>query len=529
MEIVLLITAFALGLVASMMRLPPLVGYLVAGFVLHAFGYETTSTIETIADLGVLLLLFGIGLKLRLRTFARPAVWGTAGIFAAVGTAAATVILLVLGTVGIPLASDLDVRGAALIGFALSFSSTVFAVKALESTNEGASLSGRLAIGVLIIQDILAVVFLVLVGGQTPSLWALALIPAFFVARPVLHWLLDRSGHGEIMVLLGFALAVGVGAEMFELVDLKPDLGALVVGLLLSGHPRAEELSDRLLAFKDLFLVGFFLSIGLGGTPIVPAWVIGAVAVLLIPARSAGLLWLVTRFRLRARTALHTSLTLSTYSEFGLIVAAAALAEGLLDQEWVSAIGVAVAGSFIVGAAANSARYRLYDRWGERLSRFERHPAQADDAVIDAGRARVLIFGMGRVGTGAYDELVKRDRGPVVGVDRLPETVAEHTAEGRNVIRGDALDRDFWERALFQPDVELVVAAMSNHGANLECVKRIRQFLPEARIAAIARYPDHVSELRAAGVEVARNLYEEAGQALADDAVAVIWEAPTTG
>lgn len=524
MEIAVLVTALAFGLAASMVRLPPLVGFLVAGFVLHGLGYESTPTIESIADLGVLLLLFGIGLKLRPKTLARNAVWGTAGAFAVVSTVLAAVVLLAVGSLGVPLLSDLDLQSAVIVGFALSFASTVFAVQALEAANESSSLAGRLSVGVLIVQDILAVGFLVFAAGEVPSPWALVLIPAFFLLRPALNWVLDRSGHGEIIVLLGFTLAVGLGAEGFEFVGLKPDLGALVAGLLLSGHPRAGEMSDRLLSFKDLFLVGFFLSIGLAGIPTASAWVIGLIAVLFVPLRSATLLWLFTRFRLRARTALHASLTLATYSEFGLIVGAAALAEGLIDQEWVATIGVAVAASFVLASGTSTVRYQIYDRWFRTLARLERHPLDPDDAIIDIGRARVLIFGMGRIGTGAFDELDKRDRGPVVGVDRSPETVTYQLSQGRNVVRGDALDRDFWERAQFHPDVELAVAALNNHAANLKCASRIQEFLPACRIASIASYQDQVAELRRAGVDVARNLYEEAGQALADDAVSVVWD-----
>ncbi len=524
MEIALLVVGFAMGFVATLVKLPPLVGYLLAGFVLHAFGFETSGALETVSDLGVLLLLFGIGLKLRLRTLGRPQVWATATAFAMIGTIVVVVALLGLGALDIPLARELDLTSAGIVGFALSFSSTVFAVKALERTDEAASLAGRIAVGVLVLQDIFAVAFLVAVGGTRPSWWALALIPLFAIIRPVFGWILEHSGHGEILVLLGFTLAVGIGAEAFAIVDLKPDLGALLAGFVLSGHPRAPEMADRLLAFKDLFLVGFFLSIGLAGTPPINGWIIGVVAVVLVPSRSFVLIWLLTRFRLRSRTALHAALTLSTYSEFGLIVAAAALSAGLLDQAWVSTLAVAVAVSFVMASAANSARYRLYDRWFPTLARLEREPIIPDDSIIDCGPARVLIFGMGRIGTGAYDELVKRRGGLVVGVDRWQQTVDDHRTQGRAVIRGDALDRDFWERVRFHPDVELVIAAMSSHAANLECVNRIREFLPDARIAAIATYPDQVAELRAAGVDVARNLYEEAGQALADDAVAVVWE-----
>lgn len=526
MEIAILVTAFGLGFAARAVGLPPLVGYLVAGFALHAFGAESTDTIETIADVGILLLLFGIGLKLRIRTLARHEVWATASAFAVLATVAIGALLLGFGALGLPLVGDLDLRSAMIVGFALSFSSTVFAVKALERGNESASLSGRLAIGILILQDIFAVGFLVATADGWPSPWALLLVPAIVVLRPAFGWVLDRSDHGELMVLLGVTLAVGVGAGAFAALGLKADLGALVAGLMLSGHPRSDELADRLLGFKDLFLVGFFVSIGLIGTPPAAAWVIGAALLLLIPLKFAGFFTLLTRFRLRARTSLHTSLTLSTYSEFGLIVATAALSADLLDEAWVSTVAVAVAGSFIGVSWAGAARYRIYDRWSGVLAKFERHPPLPADAVIDCGWARVLIFGMGRVGAGAYDEMVARVGAGVVGVDRKQAAVEANRTAGRSVVRGDALDRDFWERVRFHPEVELVVAAMSSHQANLQCVRRIREFLPSARIASVASYPDEIAELHGAGVDVARNLYEEAGQALADDAVAAVWDAP---
>jgi Trk K+ transport system NAD-binding subunit len=94
-------------------------------------------------------------------------------------------------------------------------------------------------------------------------------------------------------------------------------------------------------------------------------------------------------------------------------------------------------------------------------------------------------------------------------------------------MRGDALDLDFWERFQFHPEVELVFAAMNSQEANLECIRRVREFLPDARIAAIARYRDQVTELREAGVDVARNLYEESGQALAADAATEVWPSDT--
>lgn len=527
MDLILLVVAFGLGFAATRIRLPALVGYLAAGFVLHAVGFETTEAIETISGLGVQLLLFGIGLKLRIRTLARPEVWGTTTIHLAVTTALLAGVLLAVGALGFPMALDLGIGQAATLGFAFAFSSTVLAIKTLDEMNESDSLSGRVAVGVLIVQDVFAVGFLVFSVRELPTIWALPMILLVVALRPVFGWLLSRSEHGELLVLLGFALALGVGAGGFDLVGLKPELGALVAGIVVSSHPRAGEMADRLLDFKDLFLVGFFLSIGLAGTPPLGSIAVAAAMLLFIPVKSVLFFFLFTRFRLRVRTALRSSLTLSTYSEFGLIVVTASLASGYVDQAWVSAVAVAVAGSFVLASAANAARYRFYPLLSDRIARLERHPPLPDDAIIDCGPARVIIFGMGRIGTGAYDEIALRSDTAVVGVDRSEEAVAINDSHGRNVVRGDALDRDFWERLRFRSDVKLIVITMDRHRSNLECVERAKEFLPQARIAAIARYPDQVLELRNAGVDVARDLYEEAGQGLADDAFSAGWERPT--
>jgi hypothetical protein len=405
-----------------------------------------------------------------------------------------------------------------LVGFAFSFSSTVFAVKALEDRNESASLPGRIAIGVLVIQDIFAVVFLTLAVDEPPSLWAIPVVVAVIAARPLYGWILDRSGHGELLILLGFALAIGVGAGTFEQVGLKPDLGALVVGLSLASHRRAPELADTLLGFKDILLIGFFLSIGLGGAPGPVAVAVAAIVLVLVPLKTGGYLVLFSRFRLRPRTAWHASATLANYSEFGLIVAAVGVEQAWLDQQWASAIAVAVAVSFAVAAPINTARYTIYQRWSSRLARLQRYPIRSDDALIEPDDARIMVFGMGRVGAGAYDELVRRRGNVVLGVDRRDETVAANEAAGRLVVRGDALDNDFWDRMRLHPGTELVVLAMGDHRANLEGVRRVKEFLSDVRIAASATFADEVTELERAGVDVARNLYGEAGQGLADDA-----------
>lgn len=519
MDIVMILTAFALGFVVSLVRLPPLVGYLAAGFVLHAFGRRPTAGIDEIAAIGILLLLFAIGLKFDARVLARPEIWAGATLHMTATVGTVTLLALLGRVIGIEPMASLDGTGMAVLGVALAFSSTVFAVKALEVRNEAMALFGRLSIAVLVLQDIVAVGFLALTAGTAPSPWAIPVIAGMVASRPLFHWVLTRIGHGELMLLFGVLLALGA-AEVFGEVGLKRDAGALLMGVVLAGRPRAKEMADALLSLKDLFLVAFFLSIGLGGIAGWEVVVAGVATLAVVPAKSLGYLLVLTRFRLRVRTAWHTAATLSTHSEFGLIVVVAAVGRGWLDPVWAQVLAIAIAASFAAAAPLDVWRYDAFRRFGSRLQRLERSPTHPDDAVIDPGPARVLVFGMGRIGTGAYDELVERLGSVVVGVDRRDATVA--AAGERRIVRGDALDPAFWERVRLRPEVDLVVLAMSDHDANLEAVRRVRQFLPSARIAATAAFPDEVVALEAAGVDVARNLYGEAGQGLADDACDLI-------
>ncbi|GAL14840.1 putative glutathione-regulated potassium-efflux system protein KefB [Vibrio astriarenae] len=161
-----------------------------------------------------------------------------------------TVALGFLKLLGLPSLAQLDVVHLLLLGFALSFSSTVFAVKALEEKGEMNATYGSLAIGILIMQDIFAVLFLTVSTGKIPEWYAIALF-ALPLLRPLFFKLLDVVGHGEMLVLMGIFLALVCGAGLFEAVGMKPDLGALILGMLLAGHHKASELSKALFNLKS--------------------------------------------------------------------------------------------------------------------------------------------------------------------------------------------------------------------------------------------------------------------------------------
>ena len=503
--------AFLLGFGARLAGLPPLVGYLAAGFVLYGLGIDPGETIEHFSEMGVTLLLFSIGLKLDPATLLRPRVWGVAGLHMGITAAALGATVLVLAGAGLPMLAGMGIAESLLIGFALSFSSTVFAVKILEDKGELSSVYGRTAIGILIFQDIAAVLFLVLSVGKIPSPWALLLVAALFPLRRILMRIMDHAGHGELLVLFGLALALG-GAQVFDMVSIKGDLGALLLGILMARHRSSGELARALLGFKDLFLVGFFLNIGLQGIPGPATIGLALILVALIPLKTGLFSLLLTRFRMRSRSSLLASLALSNFSEFGLIVAYVAVKSQWLGEEWLGTIAVAVALSFALSAPVNTSAHRFYDRLRTRLRRFQTPDPLPEEEQIDPGNVSTLVIGMGRVGTGAYDALSAGTSERIAGIDLDSRTVETHRAAGRHVIRGSASDPDFWSRMqLRHGTLKHVMLAMPRLSENLFAVKQLRRLGFEGEITALAKYESDRPVLQNAGVDRVFNLYAEAG------------------
>jgi predicted Kef-type K+ transport protein len=509
--------AFFLGFAARQVGLPPLVGFLAAGFVLNGIGVEGGETLDIIADLGVTLLLFSIGLKLQIRSLLEPKIWGTGTIHMLITVALFGAVIFGLSLTGASLFGSLDSKLSVLIAFALSFSSTVFAVKVLEEKGEMAALHGRVSIGILIIQDIVAVIFLTFSMGKIPSLWALPLLAMLPVIRYLLKAMLSRCGHGEVLILAGMFIGLVAGAAAFDLVGLKADLGALIVGMLIADHPKASELAKSLMGFKEIFLVGFFLTIGLSGAPTLEALGIATLLTLVMPLKVALFFFLLTRFKLRARTSLLTSLSLANYSEFGLIVGAVGTANGWIGSEWLVVMAIALSMTFVLAAPLNTAAHSIYSHMAGRLKPFETETRLPEEEPIDPGDAKIVIFGMGRIGTGAFDVMQTRYGGEVLGVDFDSEVVQEHQQAGRNVIQGDPMDVDFWERIeTRRRKVEIAMLAMSSQTENKEVAGHLKSFNFPGRLAAIARFDDEVEALKEAGVDAAFNVYGEAGAGFAE-------------
>ncbi len=515
--------AFILGFIVRQIGLPPLVGFLAAGFVLKSMGIVPGDFLQIIADLGVTLLLFTIGLKLNVKSLLKPEIWAGASLHMLVTVVVFAALISGLAGMGISFFAGLDLKVSLLIAFALSFSSTVFAVKVFEEKGEMSSLHGRVAIGILVMQDVLAVVFLTASTGKIPSPWAIAVIAGLFIIRPLLYKILGRCGHGELTILYGFFLALVVGAASFDIVSMKADLGALLLGVLMAGHPKSKEVAKALFGFKEIFLVGFFLSIGLSGSPGLQAVGIAVFLAILVPFKTTLFFLLLTRFKLRARSSVLASLGLSNYSEFGLIVAAVGVSNNWIGSEWLIVIAIALSITFVLAAPLNTSGNTIYRKLYSFLIKFESEERHADDQLFDLGPVTMAVFGMGRIGTSVYDSLREKHGNTVVGFDFNEHNVKKHKNVGRNVLTADVTDPDFWERlkatkkqAIKPPPLFAVILAMPRHKANLYAVEQLRLIGFEGTIYATALFDDEVQELMDAGVHAAFNLYAEAGVGFAN-------------
>ncbi len=499
-----ILCAFVLGLVARQLALPPLVGFLLAGFLLEGLGVEAVPALHELGEVGVWLLMFTIGLKLRWKSLVRPEVWVTAAAHLAFSTVA--VVMLARGY-GVS-----SWLAASVLGTAFGLSSTVLTVIIFEPKRELRAFHGRVAIGILIVQDLAAVALLAVEADHTPSPWALLLL-LVPLARPLLDRLVHVTGHGELLALLGVLLAVAAGGYGFEALGLSPELGSLACGALLAGHPRAVELGSTLWSLKELFLVCFFLSIGLAGPPGLEGLVGAGVLLLVLPLKVVLFFVLLLAAGLRSRSSFLAALSLASYSEFGLIVVELAVEEGLLAPGWLQLAAVAVAGSFVIAASLNRLAHPLFARFEPLLVRWERSRRHPDDEPLSVGSAEVLVVGMGRVGGGAY-EYLKGLGLQVVGLDSDMAKVERHLQRGRRVVYADAEDPDLWHRLAFER-VRAVMLALPDLEAKIIASRQLRLRGFRGLIAATHVFDEERAPILAAGCDVTYNYFNEAGTGFA--------------
>jgi CPA2 family monovalent cation:H+ antiporter-2 len=348
------VLAFVFGMIAHRVRLSPLVGYLLAGVAVGPFtvGFVAdTALAPQLAEIGVILLMFGVGLHfspgdlMKVRKVALPG--------ALVQILAATVLGWALGRTLLGL-GHLE---AALLGFALSTASTVVLLRAIEERKQLKVEVGRIAVGWLIVEDLVIVIALVMLplmilhpgetldGAQLARSigWTLAKVLLFvgamlFIGPRVLPWLLVRIAHTrsrELFTLGVLAMALGIAWVAYRLFH-SFALGAFLAGLVLNSSPLGHNAAERSLPLRDAFAVLFFVSVGMLFDPSIlirePLAVLGVLAIVII-GKSLAALAITTLFRLDRATSLTVAASLAQIGEFSFILAALGVSLGALSRE----------------------------------------------------------------------------------------------------------------------------------------------------------------------------------------------------
>ena len=501
MEALWVAAAFAMGWFANRLGFPPLVGYLLAGLGLALNGQKSGEVTHQLADVGVLLLLFTVGLKLR---------WQS--LFGKEVLAGGTIHMALFGLLAFALVGQ-----NWLIAGAVAFSSTVLAVKLLETRSELGTLHGRVAVGILVLQDLAAMAILASLGAKQPTLWALG-IPLLALLRPVIHWVVDKSGHNELILLFGIGLAVGFGA-IFRAVGISPELGALFAGALMVGHPQAGEIGKTMWSVKEFFLVAFFMQMGMWGLPSASGWWSVAILLALLPVKAALFFGLFVLLRLTARTAFVAAIGLASYSEFALIVGAGGAKAGLLSQEWMAILSLTVLVSLVVATPLSRHVHTLYERFEHQLHRFELKGAHSDDEPVRLGRAQWVVVGMGRTGAAAYRTLEEAGN-KVVGLDADLNKIQTQLSKKRRVVYGDAEDPDLWEN-LHVDSLEGVLLTLPDLEAKLRAAESLRERGYKGVIGATSHHKEEDELLTRAGCDYIFYPFSAAGELLASRALAI--------
>lgn len=511
MEVVLYIAvAFVLGYIFLRVGLPPLLGYLAGGFALSAFGHGNLPALDELSHIGVILLLFTLGTKIRLKNFLQPEV-AVSGLLQIL----VSVILLsgLFAIIGIT--AGFTMPQTVLLGILFGVASTVIAAKGLEEKGELDSYHGRLAIGILVMEDIILIGILAFTGLKSPSPWALTLL-LLPLLKPVTVRLIRSIKDGELLLLYGILMAL-VGAFLFEYFHLGAELGAFCFGLLHAGEEKSDDMGEKLWGLREAFLIGFFLKIGLTGTPVWQDLFYALAMVLFLPVRVGIFFAILTRFRLRARTSFLTATSLASFSEFALITGAVAISAGLLPSSLMLTLATTVALSFLVGAPINNRANSIYNRLENFLERFESKKVRSDAEPNSIGIANFIVVGMGRTGTAAYDYLVANDK-KVVGFDTDPGVLEKQRTGKRRVLYGDATSLSLWENLDIR-QLQGVVVALREEAGKLTTIETLRKRGFVGSISALIESEEQAAQLRAVGVNTILNPLVQAGSELAERVV----------
>jgi Kef-type K+ transport system membrane component KefB len=487
----LLLIAAAIGAVALRLRQPLIVAFIAVGITVGPAGLgwvQSYEQIELLATLGISLLLFVVGLKLDLHLIRSlgPVALAT-GLGQVVFTSAiGYAIALALGLEHVP---------AIYVAVALTFSSTIIIVKLLSDKREIDSLHGRIAVGFLIVQDVVVIVAMILlsafgVAGQHDEgrLWLemISVLAKGFgmlaVVGLLMRYVMPRLLHAlarspELLMLCAIAWAVALAA-LGDYLGFSKEVGAFLAGVSIASTPYRDAIGTRLISLRDFLLLFFFLALGaqldltLLGAQLWPA---ALLSLFVLIGNPLIVMVIMGAMGYRKRTGFLAGLTVAQISEFSLVFGALGLSLGHIAPDVLGLI--TVVGLITIGSSTYMILYshRLYEWLAPWLGLFERrepHRERSREDGAAAGAVDVILFGLGRFGDGIARLLQHRGLS-VLGVDFDPYTIAAWHRRGLRAVYGDAEDPEF-PALLPLAQARWVVCAIPSRDVNLGLLQALR-------------------------------------------------------
>ncbi len=538
------VLAFALGALANRLRLSPLVGYLLAGVLAGPFtpGFVGDQAIAPqLAEIGVILLMFGVGLHFSLRDLMSVKNIAIPGAIAQI--AVATLLGWGLATLmGWP-----PVQGI-VFGFSLATASTVVLLRAMEERRLLDTRRGKIAVGWLIVEDLACVVALVLIPalagalggagtgadgatataapGAAGVLKALAVtfgkVAAFvafmlIVGRRAIPWVLERvagTGSRELFTLAVLAIAMGVAFGSAELFGVSFALGAFFAGMLLNESEFSHQAAQDSLPMRDAFAVLFFVSVGMlfdPGVLVQHPWQVLATTLIIVVGKSAAAYAIVRAFGHPNATALTISTSLAQIGEFAFIIAGLGLALGILPKDGHSLV---LAGA-LISIMLNPILFMVLDRWQAREdARIAANAEPEPDVVpMDIGN-HAIVVGYGRVGS-QLAHLLKERGVPIVVIEDDADLVEQARAAGLPAVRGNAANRRVMLEAAPER-AKLAVFAIPQALEAGETIERLKALNPAITVLARAHSETQVRHLLQHGADAAVLAERELAYSLAE-------------
>ncbi|WP_333891559.1 cation:proton antiporter family protein [Mycolicibacterium gadium] len=509
---VILAIATVAGVLATRLRQPLIVAFIVVGIAVGPVGtgwVSADSTIDLLARLGIAILLFLVGLRLDLHMIRST---GPVALATGLGQVVFTSVIGYLIALGL----GMDSVTAVYIAVALTFSSTIIIVKLLSDKRELDQLHGRIAVGFLIVQDIVVVLVMIALtafghdtGGNLGLGIATVLLKGasllggtWLLMRFVLPWLLPHIAKSqELLVLFGVSYAASLAA-LSEWLGFSSEVGAFLAGVSLASTPFREALGARLVSLRDFLLLFFFLDLGArleftdAARQITEAAIFSA---FVLVGNPLIVIVIMAAMRYPVRIGFLAGLTVAQISEFSLILAALGLSLGHITSATVSLI--TVVGLITIGGSTYMIMYshQLYDRLKRWLSVFERSGTLIQDYRDTDDHFDVILFGLGRFG-GHLAERLSRAGHRVLAVEYDPHAVKTNDRDGVTAMFGSAEDVDLLA-SLPLVRAKYVISAIPVLETNLALLHGLRHHQFAGTVALTAHTSHDAEQLRASGVD----------------------------